>query len=202
MFKLFHKKLNKKGFTLAELLIVVAIIAILIAIAIPIYTGLLERAQIGVNTANARSLKGAAIATILGDWEVLGGGAKDAPYASDNNRFPANGWFAEAKFDAQGNIEEINVYMAAHATINETVKEQFKEGIVYKKADPNTKILSSVAGAGDSYGRQYLLKTNPAKPSTVSANGVTLDKSGEVRPEYRIVVYLDELDEITSGASA
>ena len=32
-------KLNKKGFTLAELLVVVAIIAILVAVSIPIFTG-------------------------------------------------------------------------------------------------------------------------------------------------------------------
>ena len=36
---------NKKGFTLAELLIVVAIIAVLVAIAIPIFTAQLEKAR-------------------------------------------------------------------------------------------------------------------------------------------------------------
>ena len=35
-------KTNKKGFTLAELLIVVAIIAVLVAIAIPVFTAQLE----------------------------------------------------------------------------------------------------------------------------------------------------------------
>lgn len=39
------KKMNKKGFTLMEMLIVVAIIAVLIAIAIPVFTAQLEKAR-------------------------------------------------------------------------------------------------------------------------------------------------------------
>ena len=49
------KKLNKKGFTLAELLIVIAIIAILIAIAIPVFGGQLENARLQTDHANIRS---------------------------------------------------------------------------------------------------------------------------------------------------
>lgn len=49
------KKLNKKGFTLAELLIVVAIIAVLVAISIPIFTTQLEKARDAVTVANLRA---------------------------------------------------------------------------------------------------------------------------------------------------
>jgi len=48
------KKNNKKGFTLAELLIVVAIIAVLVAIAIPIFTTQLEKSREATDVANAR----------------------------------------------------------------------------------------------------------------------------------------------------
>ena len=48
-------KLNKKGFTLAELLIVVAIIAVLVAIAIPVFTAQLNKARLATDTANVRS---------------------------------------------------------------------------------------------------------------------------------------------------
>ena len=48
-------KKNRKGFTLAELLIVVAIIAVLVAIAIPIFTNQLEKSREATDLANVRS---------------------------------------------------------------------------------------------------------------------------------------------------
>lgn len=49
------KRLNKKGFTMAELLIVVAIIAVLVAIAIPIFTAQLEKSRDAVSVSNIRA---------------------------------------------------------------------------------------------------------------------------------------------------
>ena len=48
-------KKNNKGFTLAELLIVVAIIAVLVAIAIPVFTTQLEKSREATDIANVRS---------------------------------------------------------------------------------------------------------------------------------------------------
>ena len=53
--KLNKKKSGKKGFTLMEMLIVVAIIAILIAIAIPTFTNALNKARQATDEANLRS---------------------------------------------------------------------------------------------------------------------------------------------------
>ena len=50
------KKTNKKGFTFAELLVVVAIIAVLVAIAIPIFTSQLEKAREATDLANIRAM--------------------------------------------------------------------------------------------------------------------------------------------------
>ena len=49
------KKNNKKGFTLMEMLIVVAIIGILVAIAIPTFTGALNKAKEAADVANIRA---------------------------------------------------------------------------------------------------------------------------------------------------
>lgn len=46
---------NKKGFTLSELLIVVAIIGVLVAISIPIFTSQLHKAEVATDWANVRS---------------------------------------------------------------------------------------------------------------------------------------------------
>lgn len=48
-------KKNNKGFTLAELLIVVAIIAVLVAVAIPVLTNQLEGSREATDAANIRS---------------------------------------------------------------------------------------------------------------------------------------------------
>ena len=51
-----RKKLkSKKGFTLMEMLIVVAIIVILLAIAIPAFNGSLRKARLAADEANVRS---------------------------------------------------------------------------------------------------------------------------------------------------
>ncbi|NTU89206.1 MAG: prepilin-type N-terminal cleavage/methylation domain-containing protein [Actinobacteria bacterium] len=60
-------KRGEKGFTLMEMLIVVAIIAILIAIAIPVFSGQLNKAKTATDGANLRSAKAVAVATYLTD---------------------------------------------------------------------------------------------------------------------------------------
>ena len=56
---------QNKGFTLAELLIVVAIIGVFVAISIPIFTAQLKKARLATNKANARSALSAAMAEFI-----------------------------------------------------------------------------------------------------------------------------------------
>ena len=70
MYKTMHNLKNrskdKKGFTLAELLIVVAIIAVLVAIAVPIFSGQLEKAKEAADAANLRAAYAIAAVQAIG----------------------------------------------------------------------------------------------------------------------------------------
>ena len=83
------KKLNTKtGFTLAELLIVVAIIAVLVAIAIPVFTNQLERSREATDMANIR----AAYATAMSNY--LDGTKTDGAFKAESEKMTQTtaGW--------------------------------------------------------------------------------------------------------------
>ena len=75
------KKLNnKKGFTLMEMLIVVAIIAVLVAIAIPVFNGALTKSKEAADVANVRAL--------YAEWQV-GILTENTPIPTDTKTFLA-----------------------------------------------------------------------------------------------------------------
>ncbi len=84
-------KINKKGFTLAELLVVVAILAILVAVSIPIFTGKLTEAKEATDAANLRAARAVAITTVLEGNAIT----KDQQYDIKTGKFVASGTIKE-----------------------------------------------------------------------------------------------------------
>ena len=88
--KLKAKANGKKGFTLAELLVVVGIIAVLVAIAIPVFTSSLNSAKVAVDEANWRAAyAGAKIAQISDLNEIVQDAKADLP--EDGEYFLSDG---------------------------------------------------------------------------------------------------------------
>lgn len=81
------KKNNNKGFTLAELLIVVAIIAVLTAIAIPVFTTQLEKSRESTDLANIRSAYAEVMTNIL-TWD----GSGEIPSVTVNAQQTQSNW--------------------------------------------------------------------------------------------------------------
>ena len=93
------KKLNKKGFTLAELLIVVAIIAVLVAISIPIFTAQLEKAREATDAANLR----AAYAELMAD-ALTTSDPNSVSSKSVSQRQTVSGWDTSVDFPANFSV--------------------------------------------------------------------------------------------------
>ncbi len=93
------KKTNKKGFTLAELLIVIAIIAVLIAIAIPTFSGALRNARLQTDHANIRSAYAMVMtANMMGGIDI--DGELTTPTADEEYYFEKDGTLAETSTKA------------------------------------------------------------------------------------------------------
>lgn len=75
------------GFTLVEMLIVVAIIAVLVAVSIPLVGASLEQARVAVDDANERAAKAAALLEYLTDKETT---SQTYFYRADGTVFPEN----------------------------------------------------------------------------------------------------------------
>ena len=81
--KLQAKLRSRKGFTLVEMLIVVAIIAILVAISIPVVSSALEKARVATDQANERAAKAVALIAYLTEENGFQTG-KDYTYDAEN----------------------------------------------------------------------------------------------------------------------
>lgn len=71
-------KNNKKGFTLIEMMAVIAIVAVLVAVIIPIMNGSTDKAAAATNASNLRGVEGELVSMMLLDPEVFKASLKNA----------------------------------------------------------------------------------------------------------------------------
>lgn len=132
MRNLLQKKLDKKGFTLAELLIVVAIIAVLVAIAIPLFGGALDRAEEAAFLANQRSIKAAGVASMV----------SDASFKLDSTKK----YYANAKISTAGDITDLSVTVDNPIGITEWNAWKTSDKTGYISAEITSTKLDSTIG--------------------------------------------------------
>lgn len=111
---------NRKGFTLAELLIVVAIIAVLVAIVAPLFLGELNNAKEAVKKANIRAVKSAGIAYIAEHSELLD------PILDESSSI--NCWVVIANVSDTGTLYRTNVYPVDSGNLG-VYEAMFSDGI-------------------------------------------------------------------------
>lgn len=116
------KKLKKSGgFTLIEMLIVVAIIAILIAVSIPLVSGALDKARTATDAANERAAKAAAVISYMTKdnfdttktyyYDASEGDLKDATTAPTDQKYGQcskhKGEYITVTFKGDGSIDKL-----------------------------------------------------------------------------------------------
>lgn len=139
-------KKNNRGFTLAELLIVVAIIAVLVAIAIPVFTSQLEKAREGVDAANIRSAYAEVVAARMG--------AGSAEYYKDTViKQKTGGWITANDFPE-------NLYDSSACTT------ALKDSTTFKPTDSDTVYIVS-----NGEGKAYVTTTAPTTAVDVDTLG-------------------------------
>ncbi|MBS3969923.1 MAG: prepilin-type N-terminal cleavage/methylation domain-containing protein [Clostridia bacterium] len=96
LFKFINKAKNQKGFTLVELMVVVVIIGVLVAIAIPVYNSTQDNARKNAHNANVRTIESAATMYIIDNPSTpltipaTPGGATPAEMAPYLQAWPTN----------------------------------------------------------------------------------------------------------------
>ena len=140
-------KKNNKGFTLAELLIVVAIIAVLVAIAIPVFTSQLEKARESSDQANLRSAYAQQMTWIL-TWD---GTATPTPITVHAQQTKANWQSGPTGNDAT--IKIANGIEGAGIDVNAVTKgNDWTVSVDTTGTEPKVTITTGSSGSGEGGG--------------------------------------------------
>ncbi len=167
---------NKKGFTIVELVIVIAVIAILAAVLIPTFSGIIRKANISDDTALARNLNTAAI-------------------SANANTF-------EEAIEAVRNEGFLLANLNARASDCYFVWEDDSNQFLLVDAKENLKVLYSNTDDYTAVGATWSIITNAEKASNIEALGLgvtirlttksTDDLNNKINAGGNVTLYMDE----------
>lgn len=155
---------NKKGFTLIEMLIVVAIIAILIAVSIPLVSSALEKARESTDASNERAFKaelticyltGLSATEKLDSTKTYAYNATDGKVVADGTGIKPYGQGTSAAGGVDSSDNTTNILFGTVTA----------DGTVYMKwAAPSTTNTGALTANGTLTSRLMLGETAPASP--------------------------------------
>lgn len=144
-----RKMKNKKGFTLMEMLIVVAIIAILIAIAIPTFASSLNKARVATDEANIRSGYASVMVKVLDPDNTPTGntGAKTFALNKDGSvtEITTTTTTAADAYECQGNTDDTNISVGGVKVNNGTAGWKKGGKVTYTYNQENGNVTINVA---------------------------------------------------------
>ena len=137
------KKMNKKGFTIVELVIVIAVIAILAAVMIPTFSGIVERAN---NSAVTQETREALTAMLIANDGDLSDGTYYFAYQKDAK--DAEKWFKyeNGKLNAvSGNAPTVTTADTIYSATNTPDIIEVKEVTGENAAKTTVKVLADLS---------------------------------------------------------
>lgn len=117
---------KEDGFTLAELLIVVAIVSVLVCLSVPIFSGKKEKAINATNMANSRAAKAACYAENMDNKESL-----YVDYNSNHGKYTLYYYYYD--------IETSKVFWPGHPYVDDPKFADIREGAYIKVDSPEIK---------------------------------------------------------------